>query len=322
MGLTRKKSLPGRFQKAAFFSVLLFAAASVYGQVSSVLFSTELQSIEKKLASPLSPAEKNRVLRDMARLMELSGNIEAAARAWSEAARAVSDYDALVKSAACLAAVGEFDAALGVLKTVLQASASGPVSAAESGLRARYLAALIEAFRSGETSALSSLLPDAAFLAYKPAVYYSIWKISGDAASRNRLLSEFPQSPEALALKDGSVVGAPTALWLLGFPSSGSPPGQSAGTGLPEQRLPAESVVLPAAESSGGPVMLQAGLFGREENAQTLAGRLRNAGFAPVISTKTVNGTAYWAVGVPPGTDHNVTILLLKDAGFEAFPVW
>jgi hypothetical protein len=322
MGLIRKKSRPDRFQKAAvFFPVVLFAASSLYGQVSSVLFSTELQSIEKKLASPLSSAEKNRALRDMARLMELSGNIEAAARTWNEAARALSDYDALAKSAACLAAIGEFDAALGVLKPVLQASASGLLPAAEPGLRARYLAAQIEAFRSGESSALSSLLPDAAFSVYKPAIYYGIWKISGDEASRNRLLSEFPQSPEALALKDGSdVVSAPTALWLLGFPSSGIPPGQSAG--VPEQRLPAEPVVSPAAENPGGPVMLQAGLFGREENAQALAGRLRNAGFAPVISTKTVNGTAYWAVGVPPGKDHNATVLLLKDAGFEAFPVY
>ncbi|MDR0587201.1 MAG: hypothetical protein LBG26_08185, partial [Treponema sp.] len=223
MGLIRKKRRPDRFQKV-FFPVLLFAASSLYGQVSSVLFSTELQSIEKKLASPLSPVEKNRALRDMARLMELSGNIEAAARTWNEAARALaSDYDALARSAACLAAIGEFDAALGVLKTVLQASASGLLPAAEPGLRVRYLAAQIEAFRSGEPSALSSLLRDAAFSVYKPAIYYGIWKISGDAASRNRLLSEFPQSPEALALKDGSdVAAAPTALWLLGFP--GTPP--------------------------------------------------------------------------------------------------
>ncbi|MDR2144391.1 MAG: hypothetical protein LBP29_08485, partial [Treponema sp.] len=175
-------SRPGRFQKAAaFFPVLLFAAASLYGQVSSVLFSTELQSIEKKLASPLSPAEKNRVLRDKARLIELSGNIEAAAGVWNEAARVlVSDYDALAKSAACLAAVGEFDAALGALKTVLDASASGLLPAAEPGLRARYLAAQREAFQSGESAALTSLLPDAAFSGYKPAIYYGIWKIFGD----------------------------------------------------------------------------------------------------------------------------------------------
>jgi tetratricopeptide (TPR) repeat protein len=320
MGLIREKS---RLRKAAVFFLCLLAAASLYGQTPPVLFSAEVQSIEKKLASPLSPAEKNRVLRDMARLMELSGNVEGAVRAWNEAARTLpSDYDALVRSGACLAALGEFEAALNALKAVIQASAaSGFSPGAEPGLRARYLAAQIEAFRSGEAAALSALLPDAAFSAYKPGVYYSIWRISGDAVIRNRLLNEFPQSPEALALKDGSAVSAaPTALWLLGLPSSGALPAPAAGQ--PERRVSAESTVSPATESGQGPVMLQTGLFGREENAQTLAGRLRNAGFAPIISTKTVNGTAYWAVGVLPGADYNATILLLKDAGFEAFPVY
>jgi cell division septation protein DedD len=297
-------------------TLLFLYGEAAHAQTSSVLFSTELQSIEKKLASPISPAEKNRALRNMARLMELSGNVEAAARAWNEAARALpSDYDALVRSGVCFAAIGEFDSALRVVGSVSR-------TAGEPGLRARYIGAQVEAFRSGETYGLFSLLSDPAFSAYRPGVYYSIWKISGDAASRNRLLSEFPQSPEALALKDNTAVSAaPTALWLLGAglpplppasPSSGLsavPPGQSAA----ESRVPQEAA---------GPVMLQAGLFGREENAQALAGRLRGAGFAPVVSIKTVNGTAYWAVGVLPGGDYGNTILLLKDAGFEAFPVW
>jgi hypothetical protein len=321
MGLISIHNL-NHVRKAVVFFLVMFIAASLYGQTTPTLFSTELQSIERKLASSLSPTEKNRALRDMARLMELSGNVEAAARAWNEAARALpSDYDALVKSGACLAALGEFDAALNMLGAALKASAASGLSpAAEPALRARYLAAQIEAFRSGETSALSPLLPDAAFSAYKPGIYYSIWKISGDAAIRNRLLSEFPQSPEALVLKDNPAVGAaPTALWLLGLPSGAlSVPAVA----QPERRLPAEPALPPAAESGQGPAMLQAGLFGREENAQTLAGRLRNAGFAPVVSIKTVNGTAYWAVGVLPGADHNATILLLKDAGFEAFPVY
>jgi hypothetical protein len=322
MGLTRKKSL---FQKTAAFFLGMFVTVSLCGQTTSVLFSTEVQSIEKKLASPLNPAEKNRVLRDMARLMELSGNVEAAGRAWNEAARALpSDYDALVRSGACLAALGEFVAALNVLGAVLRApAASGFSPETEPGLRARYFAAQIEAFQSGEPSAFSPLLRDTAFSAYKPGIYYSIWKISGDAAVRNRLLSEFPQSPEALVLKEGTAVDtAPTALWLLGLPLSGALPGRTAGQG--EQRLAVEPVVPPPTGSSqaAGPVVLQAGLFSREENAQILADRLYNAGFAPVVSTKMVNGTAYWAVGVLPGKDHNATILLLKDAGFEAFPVY
>jgi cell division septation protein DedD len=68
--------------------------------------------------------------------------------------------------------------------------------------------------------------------------------------------------------------------------------------------------------------MLQTGLFGREENARTMAERLRKAGFTPVIVRKTVNGGEHWAVGVAPGADPSRTILLLKDRGFESFPVY
>jgi cell division septation protein DedD len=341
MELTRKKR---RSRNSAGFGVLkrfpqiffLAALASfpLYGQTSSALFSTEVQAIEKKLSSPVSPAEKNRALRDMARLMELSGNVEAAARAWNEAARALpSDYDALVRSGVCFAAIGEFDSALRILGSVSRIAGAG-----EPGLRARYTSAQIEAFQTGETSGLFSLLGDPAFSAYKPGIYYSIWRISGDAACRNRLLTEFPQSPEALTLKD-AVSAAPTALWLLGsspvtLPSAALPSTTLSPTTLPSTTLPPSASAPPVISSSQGaaesrvppeterPVMLQAGLFGREENAQALAGRLRGAGFAPVISTKTVNGTAYWAVGVSPGQDYANTILLLKDAGFEAFPVY
>jgi cell division septation protein DedD len=68
--------------------------------------------------------------------------------------------------------------------------------------------------------------------------------------------------------------------------------------------------------------MLQTGLFSREENARALAERLRVAGFSPVITKKTVDRKEHWAVGVVPGPDPSRTILLLKDKGFESFPVY
>jgi cell division septation protein DedD len=68
--------------------------------------------------------------------------------------------------------------------------------------------------------------------------------------------------------------------------------------------------------------MLQTGLFSREENAAALAERLRRAGFSPMVSKKTINGSEHWAVGVIPGPDPSKTMLLLKDQGFESFPVY
>jgi hypothetical protein len=70
------------------------------------------------------------------------------------------------------------------------------------------------------------------------------------------------------------------------------------------------------------PVVLQTGLFSREENARALAERLRRAGFQTDITRRGVKGVDYWAVNVPAGADMGRTIIRLKDAGFESFPVF
>jgi hypothetical protein len=67
---------------------------------------------------------------------------------------------------------------------------------------------------------------------------------------------------------------------------------------------------------------LQTGLFSREENAQAHARRLNAAGFSPQIRIRNINGVEHWAVTVPAGTDMNQTIMELKTAGFESFPVF
>jgi hypothetical protein len=275
--------------------------------------SAKIASLEKTLARGPGPGEKNRAFRELARLQELSGNMESAARSWNEAVLALPerDYDALLHRASCLAASGEFDSAVDVARQALLS--------ADSGVRTRtlYLTGQIEAFRTGNTAPLRSLLSEQAFVPFGPAICYTIWKVSGEAAWRSKLLAEFPQSPEALALRDGVVSPLPSALWLLGsaLPLSGMGPVVSAEGGNHGE---------PPTPVSGetGPVMLQTGLFGQEENARVLAARLSRAGFQSMVTKKQVNGTIFWAVGVAPGQDHNRTILLLKDSGFEAFPVY
>ncbi|GHU12939.1 hypothetical protein FACS1894161_2210 [Spirochaetia bacterium] len=320
--MTERKAV---FAPALFLCFCFFLCGyRLYGQ--SAPFSAEIQNIEKKLSSQLSPEDRNRSLRELARLLELSGSRESAARAWNEAALSLParDYDAFLRCAVCLAGMGEFENAAAAART----AALSQDTAIRS--EALYVGGQIEAFRSGNTASLGVMLPDSAFAPFRPGIYYSIWKVSGETAFRTRLLSEFPGSPEALALKDGKAVSAaPTALWLLG---GLVPVVQVAAQDQPPEPqsapIPATASLPP--EIAGGvqqtaetiPAMLQTGLFGREENAQALAGRLYNAGFVPIITQKIVNGTQFWAVGVPSGQDHNYTILLLKDKGFEAFPVY
>jgi hypothetical protein len=53
-----------------------------------------------------------------------------------------------------------------------------------------------------------------------------------------------------------------------------------------------------------------------------MVSRLISRGFTAELSQKLVNGATYWTVTVPPGKDSNRTIMGLKDAGFESFPVF
>jgi hypothetical protein len=319
--------------RGVFALIFLFISIKgVFSQENPVLLAAEIQSVQRKLSdSRLPPEERKGELVKMARLFELSGNTEGAAGAWSEAARAVPgnlDHNALLRSALCIAAMGEFEKAGAELAPVMGSSNRSLLT------RARFLHAQIESLRTGRTDALKSLLTLPDFAEYKPGIYYSIWKITGDAAERRRLMEEFPQSPEArIAGENDSaaplVGAAPTALWLLmGIQPAPSAAGAPAVSGAPPRTSPASPAANPPPEdppapsASSGPAMLQTGLFGREENARALAERLRSAGFSPLVTKKTVNGQEHWAVGVLPGADPSRTILLLKDKGFESFPVY
>ncbi|MDR0599910.1 MAG: SPOR domain-containing protein [Treponema sp.] len=284
----------------------------------------EIESIEKQLAgSKLSPAERREALGREARLFELSGDTEEAAQAWNKAAWAVPGgpgFNALIRSALCLAAQGEFDRAGAALRPVL--AAEDPRLAA----RARFLLVQIEAFKTGGTGELYLLLEDRDCAEWKPAAYYTIWKISGETSARNRLMAEFPQSPEARAAAEPSgsarISALPSPLWL--FRGIQAAPGALA-AGLSEPSAPPVSGAgrsPDTAPAARGPSALQTGSFEWKENAAAWAERLRKAGFKPVVTQKMMNGKILWVVGVEPGIDPDQTTLLLKDKGFESFPVY
>jgi cell division septation protein DedD len=302
----------------------LFTGSQLFAQAAPALFSVEIAALEKKAAdSGVSPPERKQALEKMARLLELSGNMERAAEAWKKAAVAVpgasEDLADLLHSSRCFAAIGEFDKADAALKPLFASSDKALL------IKARLLGAWIEAFRTGRTEALNALLSNPDFADYKPGIYYTIWRISGDsavkAAMAGRLLAEFPQSPETRIVR-GDVSASPAALWLLSGASQPVPINQPVSTSPPVPTGPSVTETPIGPDKAGGPVMLQTGLFSREENARALADRLRNAGFTPAVSQRMVNGKEHWAVGVQPGPDPSRTALLLKDKGFESFPVY
>jgi tetratricopeptide (TPR) repeat protein len=256
---------------------------------------------------PQNPAEKYQALLHLARLLQLSGDPEQAAAAWLEAANAAPggrDDRALLEGCRILIALGEYERAGEGIRAAL--------AGGREKIRAEYLAALFDAFGSGDCRALVRMAGEADFASYRGEIYYTLWKISGGGQWKTRLLEEFPRSPEALIAADtGNVRAAATAHWFL-FPGR-----ESAAFSVPAPSAAASPV------STGVPgVFLQAGLYGREENAAAMAGRLKTAGFDARLRRRAVNGTGYWAVSVPPGPDMNKTIRMLKEAGFDSFPVY
>ncbi|MDR2404153.1 MAG: SPOR domain-containing protein [Spirochaetaceae bacterium] len=289
----------------------------------SRLLTGEIQGIEKKLEdSALSGGERREALKQLARLRALSGDQETAAEFWIEAAFAEPGYrdDAsLLEGARCLITLGEFEKAGANITAILRTGQDRDIKN-----QARFLGAHIEAFRDGNTEALSALQADPEYLESAPAILYTLWRASGDESYRTRLKTDYPASPEArIAGETGNISGPAGAMWLLtggreevrveetvpALPPSGST-GFTTGSPLPES------------SARDRPVILQTGLFSREENAKAMAERLKAAGFVPAVTRRTMGDMVYWAVQIDPGQDLNAAIMGLKNAGFESFPVY
>ncbi|MDR2184724.1 MAG: SPOR domain-containing protein [Treponema sp.] len=324
---TDARSAPVR-RKIRIFAGLLAGClaglppAPLNAQSTGTPLAVEIQNIDTKLKDSAAPGRRE-ALRCLARLLRLSGNVEGAAQIWMEAAYTDQrDDGALLEGAACFIALGEMDRAEAAVRPALLSGDRRIL------LRARYAAAQIEAFRSGNLTAMTAFLDDPGYGDLKPASCYTIWKISGIESYKTRLLTEFPASPEArIVREEAAVSAAPHALWLL-FPGrdsiAESPAASVPGSAATLGSAPALSGSAPAesAASGGGPLALQTGLFSGEENARAMGERLRAAGFAASLSRRIINGSPCWAVSVSPGTDADHTMLRLRDAGFESFPVY
>jgi tetratricopeptide (TPR) repeat protein len=319
-------------QTAATLALFLLTAPSpaLRAQASSTaLLSDEITRLEQQTGSPaLPPAELQAALARLGKLHILLGNTEDAARAFNQAAFADPenrDDRSLLEAARCYLALGETEKAETGIQTVL-VSGRDPADTGE----ARFLGGLSYALKTGDTRPLASLLNTAGETAARgynraSAILFALWKITGDESYRIRLRAEHPLSQESRGLDEDPLrqtVGASAALWFL-FPGRGAvslaPPTPEASVSAAPSAVKADAPT----EASGGAVVLQIGLFGREENARTMADRLKNAGFTPSVSPRAINGTAYFAVTVnAPAGDVNAMILRLKDRGFESFPVY
>jgi len=320
--------------------------ASFTAEISRLETLASGSEVSTSTAAPSSQDRYNAFLA-LARLHQLSGNPEAALKAYDGALAVFPDDGrALLEQLRFLISLGEYEKAAAAIGVLL-----GKDREKELLIQGQYLAAQLEAFSSDNTQPLTALAEDPEFAEYRSGIYYTLWKLTGFALYRTLLITEFPQSPEA-KIASGSVEFAPTPLWLL-YPGRDSivlanpAPVPQTATALQtapvpqttpvSQATPAPAAVSPSVPVAAGPAgqvgpggsigpggagrVLQTGLFSREENALVLAERLKKAGFEPQIVKRQLSGDDRWAVCVPGGSDLNAEIKKLKDAGFESFPI-
>jgi hypothetical protein len=281
------------------FAIVLLTAVCV-GSLQAAPVQTEIADLQKRLAvTGISDADQYLVSMQLGQLLQLSGDHEEAARTYLAAASTGAGVSGALKeharcrAAGCFIALGEMDRAY---------SAVQPITGAN--IQAAYLKAQIEAFSTGSTGGLVALLSDASSEPYRPTIYYLIAEVSGTASYRNRLINEYPYSPEASLLKTAAIHRAQTAFWFLH-------PGWN---GITVKQSTAQEPVPTR--------LLQTGLYATEENARAMLRRLADAGFEfTTIVKRETNGKTYWAVCVLPSTNINTTIARLKEKGFESFPV-
>ena len=313
------RSRAGRGRMLLLFGLLLGVMgrleAGLYAQSpAQILLADEIRRLEETVKISKLPArERQEAFIRLAQLLQLTGNFEGAAKAWNDGALAdpQNQHDtALLEGAFCLVALGEMDQAEAQIKPLLQSSHPG------TRLKARYLHAQIQAFRSGELAPLRALLDVPDYERYIPGIYYTLWKLTGIERYKTRLLSLYPQSPEARIVQGASTSGPvsplPLALWFL-FPGR-----EQVTLSAPVQD--ATGISVPTAMDTEAQV-LQTGLFSREANAQTMAARLKAAGFEATVAHRVVKGTSYWVVTVLSGQDIHKTQVRLQEKGFESFPV-
>ena len=261
-----------------------------------------------------------------AAVLELEGRWEEAAARYEDAAFASpgqKDTDSLLWAARAWLAAGETDKALSILRIL-------GVAASDSAVRARSLvlegwARLIAGEPSEARSLAGRLVSAPADRETRLATLTLLWAASEGSSREDAALKikkEFPGTPESAMIESGAV--PPAAHWLLTAAGGGSRPAEAptpGSTAAPSSVSPAASASVQPSGSSGI-TAFQAGAFSEESNAAAMIRELRAKGFAASAEKRERAGKPLWVVLVPVGSDAQATLLRLKDAGYEAYPVF
>ena len=147
----------------------------------------------------------------------------------------------------------------------------------------------------------------------RPAVLLSLWYIDSDNKSADRLLADYPQSPEA-AIVSGRAGLLPAPFWFFS-PRRDSSVDESGEESAPVPPVNPNSTVHPTMRQ-------QVGLFRNVDNAKQLIAELAKKGFTANIKQETrANGTTNYIVLVPEDMAETMDTQLKND-GFDCYPIY
>ncbi|MCR5189548.1 MAG: SPOR domain-containing protein [Treponema sp.] len=160
----------------------------------------------------------------------------------------------------------------------------------------------------------------------RPAIYLTLWYLTGDKSYSNLISSKYPKSPEAAIVK-GDVQLLPTPFWFF-VPKSGE---AEQGTGTYAESLAAASEGQASASSSKAKASQtsssdkitkwQLGLFRTQSNAKLLVDELKAKGFEAYVTSETrASGTTYYIVLVNEDKSGNMADKL-RNAGYDCYAV-
>ncbi|MFO7848522.1 MAG: tetratricopeptide repeat protein [Spirochaetia bacterium] len=289
------------------------------------------QILDRYLPLLDKPEERYEVLLMLAHLEESLGNYKDAQSHYQSAAfvrRGERDYKALFHSALLLIEQGEYSLAEVQLTRVRDSTDSEKLMRTAQLNLARLYALTGNTEEAEKT--IAGIMEDET----GPEIYYLIYTVSSHLemdeqarAAGQRLIKEFPKSPEA-QLVQGIAEEAPSTEKVFGLllreetaesSKAASGEAQKETRGQPQQD---EEQVKPQEEQKARGV--QTGSFRDIENADYMAAELEKKGFSAQVEEKTVNGTKYHQVIVPVPEDlraQNI-MLRLKEEGFEGYPVY
>ena len=160
----------------------------------------------------------------------------------------------------------------------------------------------------------------------RPAIYLTLWYLTGDKSYSQQLASKYPKSPEAAIVK-GDVQFLPTPFWFFVPKSGEAEQGTGSYADTPSSSGTSSSAANETSSSQGQSsassktTKWQLGLFKTQSNAKLLVDELKSKGFEAYTTSETrASGTTYYIVLVNEDKSGNMADKL-RNAGYDCYAV-